>query len=329
MSPSRKSSHAVAPCEASPTRWPRLRSSRIILRARTFLASVLTAGRAAWDVLLAAGRVAADSPIRQLIDLLGRIDPGGAKRFPRAMAFIRPAFDQSELAFQTNTLESRGSLPYTARMLSARGVRVSRRRRLGCLGRVGQLVLFLVLGAVIVSAIDYVFAPWSFFLGGQRHLLPMWQGIGRMHADSSDYLLYVWFAPSPGGRTFNLPYFRGWGYLCTARGERWPLRLSASFDEHVGTDTNGKEMRVSMYHRPWNWNFVGRFDDHPRLELRGRWQNPDLVLDDGGSLSMSFLPDGTLYKGPARNQPRERQHVTVALHEAGWSGWWSDCRGGG
>jgi hypothetical protein len=74
-------------------------------------------------------------------------------------------------------------------------------------------VLRLIVGIGLLAAIDAVFAPWSFFIGGRFHAL-LWQGIGTMHSASVDYVLYVWMSPQPGGRMFNFPYFTGSGYLC-------------------------------------------------------------------------------------------------------------------
>jgi hypothetical protein len=188
------------------------------------------------------------------------------------------------------------------------------------------LVLGVVGGTLFIVAIDYVFAPWSFHLGGRAHLVPGWQGIGTLHGDAGDYVLYLWMTPEPNGRgsIYHLPYFRGWASLCTPRGERFPLRLSAGLSERPGTDTNGMAMNITMYWRPWNYSFIN--DDRPRLTLRGRWQNPDLVMDDGGTLARAFLPDGTVYRGPTRNQPRTGKPVSIVLHEVPWSQWWPDCR---
>jgi len=190
-----------------------------------------------------------------------------------------------------------------------------------------MLVGGVAAGSVFLVAIDFVFAPWAFYFGGSRHLIPVWQGIGRMRGPAGDYVLYVWFAPTPGGRTFNLPAVRGWGYLCTPRGERLELRLSGGMTQKTGIDSNGKEMRLELYRRPWYWGLTGTWDRRPRLELRGPWRNPNLELDDGGSLSRAFVADGTVYTGPARNQPRAGEHVTVVLHEtSSWFGWTADCR---
>jgi hypothetical protein len=52
----------------------------------------------AWRVVLQAGSAPADSPLGELIALLDRIDAGLVDRFPRAMEFVRPGFDEPSLA---------------------------------------------------------------------------------------------------------------------------------------------------------------------------------------------------------------------------------------
>jgi hypothetical protein len=54
--------------------------------------------RLAWEALLTAGDVAQDSPLRKVLDLLDRVDSGTAERFPQAMEFIRPGFDEPDVA---------------------------------------------------------------------------------------------------------------------------------------------------------------------------------------------------------------------------------------
>lgn len=198
-------------------------------------------------------------------------------------------------------------------------------RRAGCLGCLGQSLLVCVLGFLVVGAADFVFAPWSFNLGGHMHVLPFWQGIGRMHAAAGDYVLYVSLSPTPGGAPFHLPSVTGFGYLCTPKHERIVLRLGGGFLEKTGMDTNGKRMHFYLHRRPY-WTWFRQWDARPRLELSGQWNNADLELDDGGTVSKAFLPDGTLYTGPARNQPHERERLSLVLREAPWTGWLSDCR---
>jgi hypothetical protein len=52
----------------------------------------------AWDTLLLVGQAPPDARLRQTRELLDRIDAGIASRFPRAMAFVRPGFDEPAVA---------------------------------------------------------------------------------------------------------------------------------------------------------------------------------------------------------------------------------------
>jgi hypothetical protein len=54
--------------------------------------------RDAWDVLYRVGQTSADAPIRQMSAVLDRIDADLATRFPHAMEFVRPGFDEGPLA---------------------------------------------------------------------------------------------------------------------------------------------------------------------------------------------------------------------------------------
>jgi hypothetical protein len=61
----------------------------------------------AWDTLLLAGEAPADTPLRATRALLDRIDRELAARFPRAMEFIRPGFDEPKIA--AGALSTRGN----------------------------------------------------------------------------------------------------------------------------------------------------------------------------------------------------------------------------
>lgn len=54
--------------------------------------------RRAWLVVFEAGQAPPESPIRKLVDLLDQIDGGLTERFPEAMLFVRPGFDEPEVA---------------------------------------------------------------------------------------------------------------------------------------------------------------------------------------------------------------------------------------
>ena len=85
---------------------------------------------------------------------------------------------------------------------------MSRRARggCGCTGCLGQLVLFVLLGVVIVSIVRALFAPWAFFLGGRFHPLAAWAGEGTLHARSGDFVLFVELEPR--SRTSSRPRTR-------------------------------------------------------------------------------------------------------------------------
>ena len=59
--------------------------------------------RSAWQTLFEAGDPPADASIRQTVELLETIDRDLAARFPLAMAFVRPGFDEPEVAAGAET----------------------------------------------------------------------------------------------------------------------------------------------------------------------------------------------------------------------------------
>ena len=54
--------------------------------------------KSAWDVVMREGEAARDSPLLELVHLLERIDAALAERFPDAMKFLRPGFDEPATA---------------------------------------------------------------------------------------------------------------------------------------------------------------------------------------------------------------------------------------
>jgi hypothetical protein len=190
-----------------------------------------------------------------------------------------------------------------------------------------QITLLFLLAGVAVTAAQRLVNPWAFQLGGRSHLLPYWYGAAQVRAASGDYQVYVWFGPSSRSRLGRrAPYVTGAGYVCTPRGERISLRAFGSLPDVSGSDTNGTRMRLELYRRPWYWSLAGAWDRRPRLELTGRWENPDLVMNDGGSFAAAFLPDGRVYDGPTRNQPKAGPPVPVVFHEVPWTMVTPACR---
>jgi len=55
---------------------------------------IVAESKAAWRVVMQAGKAPENSPLEELVVLLDRIDAGLHERFPRAMEFMRPGFDE-------------------------------------------------------------------------------------------------------------------------------------------------------------------------------------------------------------------------------------------
>jgi hypothetical protein len=191
---------------------------------------------------------------------------------------------------------------------------------MGCLTR---LLLLFLLGTVAVLAIDAVFAPWSFFMGGRFHPIPMWQGWGSIHAPAGDYVLFVRMQPRPGSR--GVAHVSGTGVLCTPRGETFDLTMGADFERHMGLSTDGKRVYMYLHKRP-DYFFRSSGDTRPRLNLTGAWHNPDMVLDDHGSLSREFLADGTFYNGDPHKQPAAHGVLPLTLKEGSRSDFDDACK---
>jgi hypothetical protein len=183
---------------------------------------------------------------------------------------------------------------------------------------------FLILGSLLVLAIAAVFTPWAFYLGGQFHILPQWQGWGRMQSPAGDYLVYVQIKPARRGSPMMPASVSGGGAVCTPRGESFSLRVSGGFlNRRIGVNTDGEPFTLSLGERP---NFLGT-NQGSRLGFAfyGAWHNPDLVLDDRGSMARAFNPDGTAYTGDPHKRPAAGTPLQLTLHPGSRSDFDSAC----
>ena len=200
--------------------------------------------------------------------------------------------------------------------------------RRGCLpGCLAQSVAALALGLVLVYALYGLLAPWSFYLGGDSfHFIPGWSGWGNMHSKSlGDFALYVRILPGfRGSRMYAASNLTGNAWLCTPRGETFRMKLGGGMRAHLPANTNGE--KISLYMLNWP-PFTGGFltDHRPNISFRGQWQNPNIVLDDHGSLDWAFLPDGSVYRGHSSTYHPAREVVPLSLHPGSWSDFKAAC----
>lgn len=206
------------------------------------------------------------------------------------------------------------------------GVARQTKSRFGCLGCLGQLALISVLGLVLMVAITGIFAPWGFYLGGKFRWFPEWQGFGTMHAKSGKYVIYVRFQPRPAGQHI-LPEsgLGGSGYLCSPHHEIFYMKLGGSMRRGLSLNTDHEKISLYMNNHS---SFLSNLnsDYRPRIELRGQWYNPNIVMDDHSSIQRSFEPDGTVYRGGGRNRPYTGEIVPVTLQPGSYSDFEAACK---
>ena len=199
-----------------------------------------------------------------------------------------------------------------------------RKRRRGCLGCLWQVSLILLLGAGLVLAMTATFYPWAFYLGGRFHIIPYWQGWGKLHAQSGDYVLFVRMEPTSRGSGMYLQTnLTGIAYVCTPRGESLRLRLGGGMRKHLNLSTDGEAIGLYMLYWPWDGGLIN--DHNPSLQLRGHWRNPYLVMDDEGSIAKAFRPDGTVYRFDERNHTYTPEAVPVTFIPGSYSDYSAAC----
>ncbi len=202
------------------------------------------------------------------------------------------------------------------------------RKRRGCLtGCFTQCLAALALGLALAYGLYALLTPWGFYLGSDTfHAYPGWTGWGRMHStNSGDYALYVSIMPGfRGSRVYAHSNLTGNAWLCTPRGETFRMKLGGGMRPGLGSHINGEA--ISLYMNTWpafTGNFTG--DHRPSLEFRGHWQNPNLVLDDHGTLAWAFLPDGSVYRGHSTSYSPKTETVPLTLHPGSFSDFKSAC----
>ena len=200
-----------------------------------------------------------------------------------------------------------------------------RRGRTGCVGCLPRLLLLLALGCVLFLGIDALFAPWGFYMGGTFHIIPYWQGWGTIHTKSGKYVVFVRFEPTPSGsRILPHPSVTGNAYLCSPRGEIFRMHLGGGMRRGISTNLDGENIGLYMYYWP---ALLGNFSGthRPSIELRGQWKNPNIVMDDHGSIFRAFNPDGTVDQGHS-NKPYPGDITPVTLAPGSYSDFKAACQ---
>jgi hypothetical protein len=139
-------------------------------------------------------------------------------------------------------------------------------------------------------------------MGGRWTPALTWHGVGKLHSSSgATYGFFMELSPhleqhrvGTHGSRKNLT---GTAKICTPQGEIYAMTV----DGYLSAWLDAERKPVTFYLRSIK-------DAQPKLraDFYGSWQGQELVLDDKGSMAMSFAADGNA-KGylKGRNAPTE------------------------
>ncbi len=169
---------------------------------------------------------------------------------------------------------------------------------------------------MLIAAIDLVFAPWIYTVGGRTRLLPLWAGVAVAQTPLGRYTIHVWFSPIPSGsHVLASTSVSGTGYVCTPSGKRYSLKVTGGASGRIWKDMDGHAFSFSAYHRPAFAGLTGG-DHRPKLQFSGQWVGSNLQMSDEGSIAQAFLADGSL---SAQNSPRAKDSaIPITFNETTW-----------
>ena len=212
----------------------------------------------------------------------------------------------------SGTLASRGGAPGIPRNPSA-GSANPRKFGCGCLGSV-TFAIFLAVGVLLLLN------PWALHMGGRWTPALTWHGVGKLRSSTgATYGVFMELNPNleqhrvgTHGSRKNLT---GTAKICTQQGEVYAMTV----DGYLSAWLDADKKPITFYLRSLK-------DTQPKLraDLYGSWQGQELVLDDKGSMAMSFAADGSA-KGYLKGLNAPTEDTTGSLRYAGESEFASVC----
>lgn len=124
--------------------------------------------------------------------------------------------------------------------------------------------------------------PWALHIGGRSTPLLYWSGSGQLLTQQGTYPLYIYFYPSTEHSQFPLDGLRptagvrGNGWICTAPGVTQYLNLSGTI--YGGWSSTEGSLMSFRLDEPLVVNLGGPRPGY--FDLFGRWQGPELVMND-------------------------------------------------
>jgi hypothetical protein len=213
----------------------------------------------------------------------------------------------------SGTLASLGGAPEIPQNPAA-GSAPARKPGCGCLGSVSGAMV-LVIGVMLLLN------PWSLRMGGRWTPALTWHGVGKLHSTTgATYGLFMELSPNLArgrrGGHGSRQNLEGTAKICTPQGEVYAMTVDGYLtDAWLDAD-----------HKPITFYLRSPKDAPPKLraDFYGSWQGRELVLDDKGSMAMSFLADGSA-KGYLKGMNAPPEDTTGSLRYAAESEFASVC----
>jgi hypothetical protein len=102
------------------------------------------------------------------------------------------------------------------------------------------------------------------------------------------------------------------------------MNLGGGMRAHLNLSTDGEAINLYMINWPlWYGQFIS--DHRPSVGFRGHWRNPNLVMDDHGSISNAFNADGSVYRGHDPNHPYSTQGIPITFVPGTYSDFKAAC----
>jgi len=180
------------------------------------------------------------------------------------------------------------------------------RRGIGCLP-------ILLLGIAFSLGVVGLLAPWNFYFGGHFHLIPGWQGWGRLHSTTAGGDYFMWIRLKPTTPKYRASPIKGLAYLCTPRGERFRLGFGGDMPRDHGTDLSGVPLHFYFANRT---SYLSTSSHFLRMDLYGSFRGSELIMEDRGSLGNSFNADGTPIEHISPNRPLSTENIQVTFKES-------------
>ena len=173
---------------------------------------------------------------------------------------------------------------------STRSMRVYTRPMRQQRGSLAKGFWVLVLGGGLLYTVVILTGPWAAHIGGRWTPLLTWSGSGNLLTKGGiEYPLYVSFFPSSHFSRLRMDGQRptgglqGSAWLCTSPGVTQRMVLSGTI---YGAWSSTEDSLMAF--RLLEPKIIDVGQGQGFFDLVGRWQGPELVMDDRGSIGSSF-----------------------------------------